>query len=209
MNKISITLSSISIIAVIFLFSTRNTQVENDDVKVKEVISSEETSEVNSELNIAYVDIDSVLLNYKLSVDLNKSIEKQYAASKAKLQIKANDFQKNYAEFTEKAQRNGFISQQSAEMQQQQLAKEQQELQVLEQNLTTDISRKQQEMTIQLSDSITNFLKEYNKDNNYQFIMSKAFGGILLYADEQKNITDTVLSTLNLRYQEALSKNNK
>lgn len=208
MNKISIILSSISIIAVIFLY-TNTKSIKNTNTIKKETAKIPVKASVNtnnSSLKIAYVNIDSVLMNYQLSVDLNKTIENEYAKAKAKLKIKADNFQKNYAEFTDKVQRNGFISQKSAEMQQQQLAKEQQDLQSLESNLTADITRQQQEMTIQLSDSITNYLEEYNSDNRYQLIMSKSFGGVLLYADKQLNITTSVLSSLNIRYENSLKK---
>jgi hypothetical protein len=45
------------------------------------------------------------------------------------------------------------------------------------------------------------YLKEYNTDQNYQFIFSNSFGDNVLFAIDQLDITYTVLPGLNEKYK--------
>ena len=51
-----------------------------------------------------------------------------------------------------------------------------------------------------LSDSVHNYLKEYNKDKKYSIILAKS-GDNILYADPAYNITDDVVKGMNQAYK--------
>ena len=82
---------------------------------------------------------------------------------------------------------------------QQKLAKKEQELQELEAKLTQDIMLENQTLNQQLSDSLNNFLKEFNADGRYHVILSNTAKDNVLMANEQYDITDEVVNGLNAR----------
>ncbi|HBX50755.1 MAG: hypothetical protein A2309_01345 [Bacteroidetes bacterium RIFOXYB2_FULL_35_7] len=155
---------------------------------------------------MVYVNTDSLLSGYELAKILNDQLIKKQQASKANFESKAISFEKEAASFQDKLQRGAFLSQQSAETQQQELLQKQQKLQQLEYDLSSQLAKEQAELTRQLYDSITNFLKEYNKNFNYNFILGHTPGSGLLYASEDLDITDTVIKALNARYRASLQK---
>jgi outer membrane protein len=58
----------------------------------------------------------------------------------------------------------------------------------------------QQKMSEQLRDTINSFLKEYNKDQKYQLILSNTSSDNILYATEGLDITPEITDLLNKRY---------
>jgi outer membrane protein len=94
---------------------------------------------------------------------------------------------------------NGFLSRERAEQAQQKLAKKEQELQELETKLTQDIMLENQKLNVQLADSLTNYLKEFNADGRYHVILSNTAKDNVLMAAEQYDITDEVVAGLNAR----------
>ncbi|MGC8803632.1 MAG: OmpH family outer membrane protein, partial [Bacteroidales bacterium] len=52
-----------------------------------------------------------------------------------------------------------------------------------------------------LGNNIVEFLKEYNKDGKYVYIMSHVFGGNLLYVNDSLDITADVIKGLNEKYR--------
>ena len=77
--------------------------------------------------------------------------------------------------------------------------KKEQELQQLEAKLTQDIMLENQKLNLQLSDSLTNFLKEFNADGRFHIILSNNAKDNVLMAAEQYDITDEVISAMNAR----------
>lgn len=200
MKQLSIILNAVLLISVALLYfmffsSKKQNKTTNQNVKTAVFDSSSA-----SKLSIVYLNTDSLLIQYILAKDLNDQLVKKQKISKANLETKAASFEKEAAAFQEKVQRNGFLTQQSAEAQQQELMQKQQNLQQLEYDLTQQLGKEQQELNRQLYDSIVNFLKIYNQKYNYQFILGHTPGGGLLYANENLDITDTIIKSLNARY---------
>ena len=80
------------------------------------------------------------------------------------------------------------------------ILKKQQELQELEAKLTEDIMIENQKLNIQLADTLTNFLQEFNADGRYHVILSNSAKDNVLMAAESYNITSEVIKQLNARY---------
>jgi Skp family chaperone for outer membrane proteins len=56
-------------------------------------------------------------------------------------------------------------------------------------------------MNRQIVEYITSFLEANKADYNYQYILGKSFGSVVLYGDAGLDITQTVLDALNKKYQ--------
>lgn len=93
-----------------------------------------------------------------------------------------------------------FLSQASMDAQQQDLLKQQQDLQVLQESLTMQLAQDQEQMTQRLYDSVILNIELINKDR-FVLILGDAVGTNVLYSNDAMDITKEVLFFLNSRYQ--------
>ncbi|MDR3142531.1 MAG: OmpH family outer membrane protein [Tannerellaceae bacterium] len=155
-------------------------------------------------LPVAYVDMDSLLLNYNYYNDLLEVIMKKQENSRANINQQANRLQTEIQDFERKWNNNAFLTTERAQQEQQRLVRKQQELQELDNRLARELMEEQQKLTEQLRDSLLTQLKVYNKDRRYQIIFSSRSTDVILLADEAYNITDEILSYLNKNYSPSI-----
>lgn len=153
------------------------------------------------QMPVAYINIDSLLLNYTYSKDMNEVLIRKRENAQATLTQKARQLDAEMREFQRKHENNAFLSEQSFKSQQQALVKKQQDLQALEDKLTQELMKEQQKMNEQLRDSIYKFLQTYNKDKKYQMIISNTMNDNIMVADPAYNITNEVVEILNKKYK--------
>ena len=160
------------------------------------------TETAQSGLKIAYVDIDSLLSNYKLSVKLNNDMLRKTENAQLTLGEKAKSIQADMADFQKKLENNVFATRERAESEQARIVKRQEEYARLEQRLAGELAAEEQKNSIALRDSINNFMKEYNATHGYDIILSR-IGENILFANEALDITKEVIDGLNKCYNEA------
>lgn len=195
MNKLSLILNAIFAIAIIILFilvGSMKTQKAGNHA-----VSNDTTR--NGKLEVAYVNVDSLLLNYTFSKDANEELIKKQEDSRLTLNVKARSLQNEMQEFQRKLENNAFLSRERAEQEHNRLLKKQQDLQELEQKLTEELLEQQQKMSEQLRDTVNVFLKEFNKDGRYQLIISNTANDNILYAQEGYDVTNEIVEALNAR----------
>lgn len=149
---------------------------------------------------IAYLNTDSLLVNYHFAQDANEKLMKKQEDARLKMNTKLRTFQNEVADFQRKLQNNAFLSRERAEREQQRLAQKEQELQELEAKLTEDILLENQKLNMQLADTLKNFLNEYNADGRYHMILSNNAKDNVLHANSVYDITNEVIQALNARY---------
>lgn len=152
-------------------------------------------------LKVAYVDVDSLLNNYKFSVKLRNDMLRKGENMRMTLSEKGKALQADMDDFRRKVENNVYATRQRAEEEQARILKSQEELARLEQRLVNELSAEDQKNNIALRDSINHFLKEYNKIHGYDLILSKMADNILL-GNESLDITKEVIDGLNSRYKE-------
>jgi outer membrane protein len=157
------------------------------------------TRDSSGSLNIAYVNLDTLLLEYKYSIKLNEDFLTEQAKAQANLEARMKSFETKYNSFQEKARLGSFISQASMETQQNELLQEQNAIQQLQTDLSDQLMEKQTNLNAELYDTVMNFVKEYN-DGRYMLILGNAAGSSILYAEPGMDITREVLDQLNERY---------
>jgi outer membrane protein len=148
---------------------------------------------------IVYVNIDSLLNSYDLYNDLRTQFLQKQKQHETNLNSKAKAYERKAMEFQQKVDKQ-LITSRDAQQVQQSLMSEQQGLMQLKDQLTNELAQDEQSMNKQIYENISSFLKEYNKSHNYKLIISNSVGGVLLYGDKSLNITDTILTVLNQRY---------
>lgn len=162
-------------------------------------VSNDSTSCANSNL-IAFVDVDSIIDNYKYAQELNDALMKKYANMKSKLDREAKTLEKDITTFQDKVQKGIFLTTQRAEEEQQRLLQRQQELANLEAEYTREMANEQQYMESQLFDKISAYITKYNTPERYKFILTRTIGGSMWYANESYNITNDIIEGLNAEY---------
>jgi outer membrane protein len=175
----------------------------HNNVKSTPRTAGTDSTSLSAQLPIAYINVDSLLLNYNYSKDLNEVLIRKRENAQATLTEKARKLDGEMKEFQRKRDNNAFLSEQSFKSQQQALLKKQQDLQQLEESLTQQLGKEQQKMNEQLRDSIYKFLQEYNKDHKYQMILSNTMNDNIMVADNAYNITNEVVELLNSKYVKA------
>ena len=152
-----------------------------------------------TELKIAYVEVDSIMTQYKFCKDYSLILQKKGQNIQNTLAAKQQQLQAAAANFQQKVQQNAYTREQ-AEGIQAGLQKQSNDLQALDQRLSNEFQVETAKYNNALRDSIQHFLAAYNKDKKYSLILSKA-GDNLLYADKAYDITNEVIAGLNKAYK--------
>ena len=151
-------------------------------------------------LRIAYVDIDTLLVNYKLWIQLNEEMIRKEENIRATLNEKMKSLQADYEEFERKLNNNAFATRERAESEQNRILKKRQELEELQERLSNELAVETNKNNILFRDSINMFVQQYNKQKGYNVILSR-IGDNILYIDNDMNITQEIIDGLNARYE--------
>lgn len=195
-KNLSLIVNGVLAVAVIVLFVLVLGNKTNKDVNV---VEKKGDSSQLANLPIAYVNIDSLLLNYTFAKDANEVLIGKQESSRATLNSKARQLQNEMDEFNRKLENNAFLSRERAEDAQRSILKKQQDLQQLEGTLSQQLLEQQEKTSKQLRDTINIFFKEYNKDGKYEMIISNTANDNILYSKEVYDITADVIKQLNAR----------
>ena len=199
LSIISLIVNAVLLVAVVFLFvkvmgnSSGKTNGEGNGINVPTISGD------SAGLRIAYVNLDTLLMEYKFSIQLNEDLLTEHARSKANLEMQIKQFENDYNAFMEKARLNSFLSQASMDAQQQELVDKQTYLQQLDADLTEQLVAQQEVMNQQLYDSVMIFMEDFNT-GQFSLVLGNSAGSNVLYAREGMNITSEVVSLLNERY---------
>lgn len=193
MNKINVITTSILSFAIVVLFALHfSAGCSNEPVA--------DSANSANKFPLAYIDTDSLLLQYNLAKQINEDLLKKEEKMRTSFNEKAKLFQADANEFQRKAQNNGFLSMERAQQAQDDLRRREAELQELNQKLSAELASEQERVTKELRENISAFLKEYNKTKGYKVIISNTLGATVLYSDGSANITKEVIEALNKKY---------
>ena len=148
-------------------------------------------------LSIRYVDIDSVMATYTLSKELDEQGRKLMLDYQRMENQKQNELQNLAAQSEQKRNNNGYLSQESFDADVNNLNKKQNEAANILRAHQEKVQKQIAEFNRQLTDSIQNFIKDYNATRNYDAILYRASG---LYFNPALEITGEIIEGLNARY---------
>ena len=194
MKTNSIIACAIAVVAMGFLSTSCANQTPN-----KAAVAANDSTCAGA-CDSAFLDVDSILVNYKLSIELNDAIMKKYANMQTKLERDAKALQKDIETFQDKVQKGIFLTSQRAEEEQQRLVVRQQEFQRLQDEYSQQLAVEQQNMNNQLFEKISAYVTKYNTPERYKFILTRTIGGSMWYANESYNITNDIIEGLNAEY---------
>lgn len=217
MKNLSLVLNGVLAVAVAILYYFQFSPKE--EVR-KNVVDAAAVDSVSSKLKIAYVNTDSLWDEYKLINDIQDELEKDRAKAErkveqrtallekqleqmaAELQAKMADFESKGRTMNETLRNMKMQELQSLQQNAQTFSLEaDQEITQLQQRLQNDLLDKELKGTKKVQDNIKAFLKEYNQDYDFTYVLaySSDAGGILL-GNPALDITKDVLAGLNEIY---------
>jgi len=149
---------------------------------------------------IAYINIDTVIFKFDMFKDRRNDLLSKQKSAEAELNSKGSQYEKAVKDYQDKVNK-GLITRATAAQIEQTLTQQQQELVTLRDNLQSNLMEEEQVMNRQILEYITKFLEENKSEYNYQFILGKSFGSVVLYSDSTLDITQKVLDAVNKKYQ--------
>ena len=194
MRPFLIAVNSLLIIAVIFLYV--KVYKKNTDKKIESLsnVVNNNTSNLKN-ATIAFVELDS--LNEKIGFikDRRKELEIEQKGIET-------DWQNGYRGLENRKnvflKRGNSITQQEAEKFQGELLQQQQQVDEKKRNLTQKLSEKSYKFMDDIQKKLKDFLNDYNKTKNYQYILTTGTGlDYMLYKDSTFNITKDVIKGMN------------
>lgn len=197
MKTISVCRSFVLATLLVTSLSSCNTKQEENKQTAPADPAKESIAQVTK---IGYVELDSLMSQYKFCKDYTILLTKRGENISATLSNKEKALQQAVESFQRKLQEGRFTTQQEAEQEQSNLRKQEMEYMQLRERLTMQLSQEQQSYTNEMRDSIQSFLKEYNKAKGFDLILSKAGDNILL-ANKAMDVTNDVIAGLNKRYK--------
>ena len=194
MRSFLIAVNSLLIIAVIFLYI----KVFKNTTNVKINTSSNVTSKTSVSLknaSIAFVELDSLNEKIDFIKDRRKELEIEQKAIEVEWQNGYRVLENKKNEFLK---RGNSITQQEAEKFQGELLQQQQQVDQRKQGLTQKLSEKSYKFMDDIQKKLKEFLNQYNKTKNYQYILTTGTGlDYMLYKDSTFNITADVIRGMN------------
>ncbi len=158
------------------------------------------------ESKIVYVNLDVLNESYEYIKEVNATAKRDISALESQYQKKGQKLQEDYLAFQQEAQ-GGQLSDNQIAAKEQELTKRKEELDQLELK-SQDMMQKMQERSEEMNISIKAYLKEYNKNSNYNYVMAYSLGpqSPILIANDSLDITQEILDGLNAQYKASKKK---
>ncbi|MBE0663035.1 MAG: OmpH family outer membrane protein [Bacteroidales bacterium] len=158
------------------------------------------TSDPHAAPRIAFIDSDTLMLQYEMVSEMVNSFEASTIAKEATMRKRQNEFEQKVNDFQKRVQ-SGSISMEIAQITEQQLMTEQQELMSLRDELSDQLAKEEFDMNVQLLDIVSLFLEDYNRTRQYDLIFNFKKGTNLFVANQVYDITPEVIELLNQEYR--------
>jgi outer membrane protein len=194
MKKLTAALFAVLFLAVavlFFLLFSGNKKAKNETIA--------DTSYTGSAIGIAFVNIDTVVFKFNMYADRREELLEKQKKAEAELNSKGSQYEKGVKDYQDKVNK-GLVTRATAAEMEQSLYQQQQELVNLRDKLQTDLLEEDQVMNRQILEYITTYLEEHKAEFNYQYILGKSFGSVVLYGNSAFDITQKVVDGLNAKY---------
>jgi outer membrane protein len=191
----SLVMNAILLIGLVILYILFFTSKKEEQVKIP--FAFQKTG--GNSMKVVFVNIDTLNSRYEfvkvLKNDLEgtgKRLQNEILGEQAAFEKEAADFQKQVAANT--------IPEDRAKIIYEALMQKQQALMEKKDRYTQQVGEKEMDMNKRLLDTVSNFLKRYNRIYRYDYILGFREAGEILVGNDTLDITNDVLGALNKEY---------
>jgi outer membrane protein len=189
---INVVLGAAVIVLFVFHFTGNGNKVRGGDESTATLANA-------GEISIAYFNMDSVMSQWALYEEYQKDLEQKQTELEADFSGRTETFYQSVQDAQYKIQK-GLVTRTEAEQLQQQLATEEQNLQVLQNQYAVQIQEEGMVKNRKMLDMIETYVAELSATQGYHYVYSYSFGGNLIYGARPFDITALVVEGLNARY---------
>ena len=191
---INVILGAAVIVLFIFQFSGDEKREKGDKRADASVLANP------GDISIAYFNMDSVMSQWDLYFDYQQDLSQKQTELEADFAGRTETFYQSVQDAQYKIQK-GLVTRTEAEQLQQQLATEEQNLQVLQNQYAGQLQEEGMVKNRQMLDMIETYVAELSETQGYSYVYSYSFGGNLIYGAKPYDITTEVVKGLNEKYQ--------
>lgn len=150
---------------------------------------------------IVFVNLDVLSEGYDFLKDVSASAQAEQNSLQTQYQSKGEKLQQDYMAFEQKAQ-GGLLSDNQIQTEQEKFAKRKDELDQLQMK-SEALGEKIQARTEEARKNLTDYINEYNKTGNYNYVLTYSEGPLspVLLADPSLDITTDILDGINAQYR--------
>ena len=150
---------------------------------------------------IVFVNLDVLSDGYEFLKDVSASAQAEQNSLQSQYQSKGEKLQADYMAFEQKAQA-GLLSDNQIQGEQEKFAKRKDELDQLQMK-SEALGEKIQARTEEARKNLTDYINEYNKTGNYNYVLTYSEGPLspVLLADPSLDITADILDGINSQYR--------
>lgn len=154
-------------------------------------------SVATGELQIAYINADTVLQHFEFFKEKRQQLETKQGKLEAEYRNRAQGLQSEVNNYQQSLP-NLTLGQ--AKALEEDLMKKQQNLRVYQESLTQELLKEEAKINKELYDRVTSFINDYSIENDIELVVKYNQGSDILYAGEGMDITWKVVEGLNQRY---------
>ena len=198
MNRLAIAVKALTFVMLLSVVACSGSDEKANSAADSLLSNAKQAEAFTVSTNIRYIDLDSVMANYNLAVEIStagqqavNSLQQIQRQKESELQTLGNNIQ-------QKAQSNGYLTQESYEADMRNFQNRQAQAQNYLMGEQQKVEQAMAQRQRQLQDSIHNFLVDYNASHHYDAILYKDAG---VYFNPALDITKEVIEGLNDRYK--------
>lgn len=201
MNKLFKTVSQVSLgLVVILAAASCNQNANTGTVNNASNESASAVADPADEEKIVYINSDTLAEKYEYYKDVRAKLEEKIKKAQSDLQSKGQAFQREVAEYQQKA---GTMSASDRQATEERLARKQEELGRLDQNASASIAQDESTEFTNVYNTITAYLKKHAEEKGYTLVLTYSMSNpTVLYADQKMDITEEVIAALNKEYKD-------
>jgi outer membrane protein len=140
---------------------------------------------------IGYVDLSRVFDQYQKTIDYDKELEKKGDKKQSEREKKVSEIKRLKEELE-------LLSEKGKKEKQDEIDRKIKELQDFDLATRTDLKRERARVVREILKEIDKVVQEYGKNKGYFLILNDR---VLLYGDEQFDLTDEIIKILNEKYK--------
>lgn len=193
MQKVSLVLNVVLLIAVGYLYYEHYAYINQDEHKL-----AQNNAAVADSFKIAYFELDSLQNNYVYYREVKDFLTRKDQENQAQLNKIKSNYMNKAKEFNDKGAQ---LSQNEAEEYQRMLMKLQNDYNEAEQSLNNEMQSVMAEKLSDVKMKIQEFLKTYCAKKGFAYVFASNDQDYLYYKDTIRNITPDIVGGLNETYK--------
>jgi outer membrane protein len=155
-------------------------------------------SMLNLKTNTVYIDMGKIYENFGLSKELNKALDAQIKHDKVitdSLYVNLRNKTKEVKDKPKKTEEDINF-----------LARLEEDFYYNQKKMENEVQRISKDNDAKIWNQLNQYIQDFGKENKYTFILGANGQGTIMYADDEKDVTNTITQYVNDRYNGIINK---